>query len=141
MADAMRSNPLGTRDPFVTNLVISDETNAQVVPPHCDSSEVVLADEVDRPFDGIHPKGTASLKGSAKGLDERSQFRILSAKVVINSAGAARVCLLRLGEPPAAEQTRPQGLTSQIPVFGHLSSLWCPANVQGSLRGFAAAEQ
>ena len=70
VADAMRSDPLCARDPSVTDLVIRNETDAEVVAPNCDSSEMVLADKVDARFDGIHPERTASLKCAPKDIEE-----------------------------------------------------------------------
>jgi hypothetical protein len=89
MADAMRSNLLGTQDPLVTDLVIRDETYTEVLAPHRYSCEVVLADEIDRGLDGIHPEGTAPLKAAAQGIEERTEFRVPPMKVVVDALDPA----------------------------------------------------
>ena len=47
VADAMRSHPLGTTDPLITDLMIRDEADAEVIAPNRDAAEVVLADEIN----------------------------------------------------------------------------------------------
>ncbi|MBI4470698.1 MAG: hypothetical protein HY650_15395 [Acidobacteria bacterium] len=70
VADSMGADSLGTRDPSITDLMVQDETDAEVLPTHCDSDEVVVADQVDCRLDGIHPERTASLKCASKGIEE-----------------------------------------------------------------------
>jgi hypothetical protein len=141
MTHAMRSNPLGSQDPLVMDLVIRYETYTEVLAPHRDSSEVVLADEIDRGWDGIHAEGTASRKAATKGIEERTEFRVLTSKMVVDGVDFTGMRLLRLREPAAAKRTCPQGLATAIPLFGHsLGVLCCPAKRPGlQLRGPAEA--
>lgn len=126
MADAMRSDTLGPRDPSVTDLVIRDKADAKIVAPHSDSAEVVMADKVDRRFDGVHPQRAASLKRAPKRIEKRSEFRVLSAKMVVDTIDPAGVCLSRLCKLPATARARPQRLGSRIRALGHRSPARAP---------------
>ena len=70
MANTTRSGTLGTRDTFVLDLVIQDETDAEVPTPYADPSEMVLAHEVDSRFDRIDSQRAAPLKCAPKSIEE-----------------------------------------------------------------------
>jgi hypothetical protein len=87
--DTTRPDPLGTGDPLVTDLAIQNEPNAEITTPHRDSTEVVLAHEIDGPLDRVDSQGTALIERAHDGVEERSERRALAAKVVVDAAGLA----------------------------------------------------
>lgn len=62
MTNTMRADTLGTSDSLATELAVQNETDPQVSATDGDSSEVIVADQVDGRFDSIHSERTASLK-------------------------------------------------------------------------------
>jgi hypothetical protein len=87
--DTTRSDPLGTGDALVSNLAIQNEPDAEMATPHPDSTEVVLAHEIDGPLDRVDSQRAAPLERAHDGVEERSERGALAAKVVVDAAGLA----------------------------------------------------